>query len=100
MHDDLLERDVEFDVDFDFSCKYKVVLFNDDFTTMDFVVELLLKVFGKSREESYEIMLSVHNNGTGIAGIYSYEIAKTKLSLGRDMARKASFPLRLEMEEC
>jgi ATP-dependent Clp protease adaptor protein ClpS len=72
---------------------YKVLLHNDDYTTMEFVVEVLIQVFHKSRVEATRVMLLVHNQGKGVAGIYTKEIAETKVSLSIDAARAAGYPL-------
>jgi ATP-dependent Clp protease adaptor protein ClpS len=77
--------------------RYDVVLHNDDFTTMEFVVMLLVTVFHKSESEANTIMLRVHNNGEGVAGTYTYDIAATKIKKSTDMARAEGFPLRLSM---
>ncbi|BFU77743.1 ATP-dependent Clp protease adaptor ClpS [Arcobacter sp. 15-2] len=79
--------------------KYKVLLLNDDFSTMDFVIEILTRVFRKSLEESEAIMLNVHNNGKAVCGVYTKEIALTKVSQVKTMARKANFPLKAIAEE-
>ena len=77
--------------------RYDVILHNDDFTTMDFVVMLLVSVFHKSEAEANSIMLNVHNNGQGVAGTYTYDIAATKIKKSVSMARAEGFPLRLSM---
>lgn len=79
--------------------KYKVLLLNDDFSTMEFVIDILTIVFRKSLEESEKIMLNVHNNGQGVCGIYTQEIALTKVSQVKSMARKANFPLKAIAQE-
>ncbi|GAB6887487.1 ATP-dependent Clp protease adaptor ClpS [Desulfothermus okinawensis JCM 13304] len=79
--------------------KYKVLLHNDDYTTMDFVVEVLMKVFHKTKEEAVAIMLNVHKKGIGVCGVYPAEIAETKVALVHKMARKEGFPLKCTMEE-
>jgi len=79
--------------------KYKVLLLNDDFSTMNFVIDILTLVFRKSLEESEQIMLDVHNNGKAVCGIYTQEIALTKVSQVKTMARKANFPLKAIAEE-
>ena len=79
--------------------KYKVILLNDDFSTMDFVVEVLVKVFRKSIEESEKIMLEVHNKGRAVCGLYTHEIAFTKIAQIKTMGRKAGFPLKAIAEE-
>lgn len=78
--------------------QYKVILHNDDFTTMDFVVMILAVVFRKNAADAERIMLDVHNNGQGIAGVYTLDIAKTKAYKATQMARTAGFPLRLSVE--
>ena len=79
--------------------KYKVFLLNDDFSTMDFVIDVLVKVFRKSVDEASVIMINIHNNGKEICGTYSYEIAGTKVAQVKAMAREKSFPLKATMEE-
>jgi ATP-dependent Clp protease adaptor protein ClpS len=78
---------------------YKVLLHNDDYTTQDFVVYVLTTVFHKSIEEAITIMLKVHMEGVGIAGIYSYEIAETKAEKVITLARENEYPLLATVEE-
>ncbi|MBW1726128.1 MAG: ATP-dependent Clp protease adapter ClpS [Deltaproteobacteria bacterium] len=78
---------------------YKVLLHNDDYTTMEFVVEILMLVFNKPPEEAVEIMLNVHQKGIGICGIYTYEVSETKVNTVHDLARQNGFPLKCTMEE-
>lgn len=78
---------------------FKVVLLNDDYTTMEFVVEVLQKFFQKTVEEATRIMLHVHYKGTGVCGIYPREIAETKVSQVIDYSRKHEYPLQCTMEE-
>ena len=78
---------------------YKVVMFNDDYTTMEFVIEVLVNIFNKSIMEAEKIMLDVHEKGKGVAGIYSYDIAITKVTTAMNMAREEGFPFKLEAEE-
>jgi ATP-dependent Clp protease adaptor protein ClpS len=78
---------------------YKVLLHNDDFTTMEFVVEILMSVFGKSPEDATRIMLNVHKRGIGLCGVYTYEIAETKVDRVHYLAREHGFPLRCSMEK-
>ena len=77
---------------------YKVMLLNDDYTTMEFVVEVLVYVFQKSSEEAMQIMLNVHRRGVGICGIYPFEIAETKVDTVQALARENGFPLKCIME--
>ncbi len=77
---------------------YKVMLLNDDYTTMEFVVEVLVYVFKKSPEEAMRIMLNVHRIGVGVCGIYSYEVAETKVNTVDNLARENGFPLKCIME--
>jgi ATP-dependent Clp protease adaptor protein ClpS len=78
---------------------YKVVLLNDDYTTMDFVLHVLETVFQKSPAEAYRVMMQVHLNGRGIAGVYPWEVADTKVETVTSMARDAGYPLRAALEE-
>lgn len=79
--------------------KYNVFLLNDDYSTMDFVIDVLVNIFRKSVQESEDIMLSVHNNGKGLCGVYTFEIASTKVSQVKTIARQKGFPLKAVMEE-
>jgi ATP-dependent Clp protease adaptor protein ClpS len=78
---------------------FKVLLHNDDFTTMDFVVFILEHVFNRSEAEAISIMLKVHNEGLGIAGTYPYEIATMKSQKAINLARAREFPLLCTVEE-
>ncbi|MBT8339559.1 MAG: ATP-dependent Clp protease adapter ClpS [Desulfatitalea sp.] len=77
---------------------YKVLLHNDDYTTMEFVVHVLIKVFHKSVEAATRIMLNVHKRGVGLCGVYSYEIAETKVQAVMLLARQNGHPLKCTME--
>lgn len=77
---------------------YKVLLHNDDYTTMEFVVQILMHVFNKSPENATRIMFDVHKQGIGLCGIYSYEIAETKVDRVHYLAKEHGFPLRCSME--
>jgi len=77
---------------------YKVLLHNDDYTTMEFVISILETVFHKSTPDATKIMLNVHNEGVGVAGVYTREICETKISIVHQQARKNEFPLRCSME--
>ena len=78
---------------------YEVVLHNDDYTTQEFVVIVLRKYFNKSVEEATRIMLHVHNHGVGECGVYTYEVAETKVTQVMDFARKHQHPLQCIMEK-
>ncbi len=78
---------------------YKVIILNDDYTTMDFVVEILMKIFRKSLEKATKIMLNVHREGKGICGLYTHEIAETKIETVHMLAQEQGFPLRCTMEK-
>ncbi|GAB7022682.1 ATP-dependent Clp protease adapter ClpS [Salidesulfovibrio brasiliensis] len=79
--------------------RYKVLLHNDDYTTMEFVVEILMKVFHRSEAEATRIMLAVHHEGVGVCGVFSAEVAETKVDLVHRLARGAGFPLKCTMEK-
>lgn len=78
---------------------YKVVMYNDDYTTMEFVINILVNVFNKNLVEAEKIMIDVHKRGKGVAGIYSYDIAITKVSTAMSMAKEEGFPFKLTVEE-
>lgn len=77
---------------------YKVLLHNDNYTTREFVVAVLKEVFHKSETDAVQIMLHVHYNGVGVAGVYTFEVAETKIRVVEAAARENGFPLRLSME--
>lgn len=78
---------------------YNVLLHNDDYTAMDFVVMVLERIFHKSAEEATRIMLNVHEQGLGVAGIYPRDVAETKVVLVHDLARRNEYPLRCSLEK-
>ena len=78
--------------------RYKVLLHNDDYTTMEFVVEVLMVVFHKSAAESTRIMLNVHRKGRGLCGIYTRDVAETKMETVHTLAMERGFPLKCSME--
>ena len=78
---------------------YKVLIHNDDFTSMEFVVFILQNVFGRSESEAIQLMLNVHNEGVGIAGVYPYEIAEMKVVKVTNLAQANEFPLLCTIEE-
>ena len=77
---------------------YKVLLLNDDYTTMDFVIEILETVFHKSPAEAYRIMMAVHTQGKGLCGVYPFEVAETKVTKTMALAKAQQFPLQLSIE--
>jgi ATP-dependent Clp protease adaptor protein ClpS len=77
---------------------YKVLLHNDNYTTMEFVVEVLIYVFNKPIEEATRIMLNVHRKGIGVCGVYTYEVAETKVEKVHALASENNFPLKCTME--
>jgi ATP-dependent Clp protease adaptor protein ClpS len=79
--------------------EYRVLLLNDDYTTMEFVVTVIMTVFHKSLPESTRIMLDVHKKGRGTVGIYSYDLAVTKINQVHQLARQNGFPLKCTMEK-
>jgi len=78
---------------------YKVLMLNDDYTPMEFVVHVLERFFGKNREEATRIMLHVHQRGVGICGVYTYEVAETKVNQVMDFARRHQHPLQCMLEK-
>ncbi len=79
---------------------YRVIMHNDHYTTMDFVIEVIMKVFNKSAAEATKIMLDIHKKGKGLCGIYTYDLAATKISIVHRMARQSEYPLKCSYEEC
>ncbi|MDJ0784839.1 MAG: ATP-dependent Clp protease adapter ClpS [Desulfosarcinaceae bacterium] len=78
---------------------YRVLLHNDDYTTMEFVIQVLMQVFHKPVEEATQIMFNVHRSGIGVCGIYSYEVAETKVETVLRLARENGHPLKCTMEK-
>ena len=78
---------------------YKVLMLNDDYTPMEFVVHILQSIFHKSQEEAMRIMLHVHHKGVGVCGVFTYEVAETKVTQVMDYARKNQHPLQCTMEK-
>lgn len=79
--------------------RYRVLLHNDDYTTMDFVVAILIDIFRKTPQAATAIMLAIHEQGTGECGVYTHELAETKVALVHTRAKQEGFPLRCTMEE-
>ncbi len=78
---------------------YKVLMLNDDYTPMEFVVHVLQRYFGKDQEQATEIMMQVHRKGVGVCGVYTYEVAETKVTQVMDLARKNQHPLQCTIEK-
>jgi len=78
---------------------YKVLLLNDDYTPMEFVVYILERFFGISHQQAFDIMLTVHNKGVAVVGVFSFEIAETKVAQVMEMARRNEHPLQCTMEK-
>lgn len=79
--------------------KYKVYLLNDDYTSMDFVIDILISIFHKSYEDAEKIMLEIHKKDRGLCGVYTHEIAETKVMQVTRKAKDSGFPLKATMEE-
>ena len=79
--------------------RYRVLLHNDDYTSMEFVVKVLESVFHKSPAEAYRIMMQVHSQGQGLCGIYPYDVAETRALTAQDLARHEGFPLQTSIEK-
>ena len=94
-----IEIELDDDIDLQEPKKYNVFLLNDDFSTMDFVIDVLVRVFRKSVDEASIIMLNIHNKGRDMCGTYTHEIAATKVIQVKNMAREQGFPLKAIMEE-
>ena len=78
---------------------YKVLLLNDDYTPMEFVVHVLQKIFGRSADEATQIMMNVHRRGVGVCGVYSFEVAESKAQKTMQYARQNEHPLQLQLEK-
>ena len=100
-HDSIFNDDVqlESDVVLQEPKMYRVILHNDHYTTMEFVIEVLMKVFYKPAAEATKIMLDVHKKGAGMCGVYTYDIASTKVFQVQHMARQREYPLKCSLEE-
>jgi ATP-dependent Clp protease adaptor protein ClpS len=94
-----IREELELSLSLDEPEQYKVVLHNDDYTTMDFVVEVLVKIFHKSIEESEQLMLKIHKSGKAVCGVYTYDIAQTKVYQVRQLAKQNGYPLLATFEK-
>ncbi len=77
---------------------FRVLMHNDDYTTMEFVVEVLCSIYGKPLEEAFHIMLNIHHKGIGMCGVFTHEVAETKIAATHDRARSDGLPLMCSME--
>jgi ATP-dependent Clp protease adaptor protein ClpS len=93
------DQDVDLDEDIQEPPMYKVLLHNDHYTTMEFVVYILQTVFSKTEDEAVQIMLNVHRNGVGVCGVFTAEVAETKVARVRYLSKKEKYPLQCTMEE-
>ncbi len=97
-YDELAESNIA--EDFELPPQFKVILHNDDFTTKDFVVEILMSIFKKTEQEAESVMNEVHVHGKGVAGIYPYDVAATRATQTMKKARAEGFPLQCTLEKC
>lgn len=79
--------------------RYKVVMYNDDFTPMDFVVYILVNIFRKNQEDAVSIMMTVHKSGSAVVGIYSYDIANTRVMKADALAKEEKYPFKIKIQE-
>ena len=94
-----IELQTEYDEELKEPEMYRVILHNDHYTTMEFVIEVLVKIFHKELMEATRIMLDVHNKGKGLVGVYTFDIATTKVDQVRQMAKAREFPLKCSIEK-
>ena len=94
-----IEEEVSLSLNLAEPVRYKVLLHNDDYTTMEFVVEILMGIFHKSLLEAEQIMLNIHRLGKAVCGTYTYDIAQTKVYQVKQLAKKSGFPLLATLEE-
>jgi ATP-dependent Clp protease adaptor protein ClpS len=97
--DEQIESEFEEELELEEPKLFKVMLLNDDYTSMDFVIMVLMEIFHQSSEKAAAIMYKVHEGGSGLCGVYTYEIAETKISQVHTLAKEHQFPLRAIMEE-
>lgn len=94
-----IEEELDIALELEEPKMYKVLLHNDDYTSMEFVVDILMGIFHKSYEEAEQIMLQIHQKGRGICGVYTFEIAQTKANQVKEKAKQNEFPLLATVEE-
>ena len=97
--DEQIENEFEEELELEEPKLYKVMLLNDDYTSMDFVIIILTQVFHQSSEQATAVMYKIHETGSGLCGVYTYEIAETKIAQVHSLAKEHKFPLRATMEE-
>ena len=97
--DQLTRVDVRYDVKLKKPCDYAVIIWNDDITTMEFVVFVLTKVFHKQPQDAASLMMEVHENGYGVAGVYTYDVAVSKKARTDSMSAEKNYPLKLTIKE-
>ena len=95
----MTELDLDTDIELIHPKMYKVILHNDDYSTFDFVVEVLMQIFNKSKDEAVALTFKVDKEGFAVVGIYPKEIAETKVSMVKEIAKNAGYPLLATMEE-
>jgi ATP-dependent Clp protease adaptor protein ClpS len=95
----VVEREIETDMEIHNPGKYKVIIANDESTPMDFVIALLMTIFKHNEETATDITMKIHNEGSGIAGVYSYEVAEQKGIEGTLLARQHGWPLQITVEQ-
>ncbi len=94
-----LDFEVEEQEDVEYLKRYKVLLLNDDYTSMDFVVDILMDIFKHPLDNAINLMLTIHKEGKAVCGVYTYELAETKIEEVRKRARENDYPLKAIMEE-
>ncbi len=93
------EEELDLEIELQEPQMFKVLLHNDDYTSMDFVVEVLMDIFHKTHQQAEQIMLLIHEKGKAVCGVYTYEIAQMKVEQVRQLAKRNEFPLLATMEE-
>jgi len=93
------EEELEFAIELEEPKMFQVILHNDDYTSMDFVINILMKIFHKKEIEAEALMFQIHKQGRAICGIYSFEIAQTKVKQVKELAKQNEFPLLATFEE-
>jgi len=94
-----IKEDIETSIEIKEPDMFRVLLHNDDYTSMDFVVDILMKIFHKNLQEAEGIMINIHEKGKAVCGVYSYEIAQTKVAQVKQLAKQNEFPLLATIEK-